>query len=168
MKLIAKKPCSFGGRKFFIDQEIPAGLVAEPEVQVRLGVITVVRDGEEGILAEGIMDISAFDGKVIVPVVNREDGDTEERMAVPLTEGGVQQVFSIMQMNVPDAEKAISEVAEENILIVLHACDTRAKVRKAVKNRADTLIPAGAETNAPVGGNGAAGHIQEADNQSFD
>lgn len=168
MKLIARKPCSFGGRKFFIGQEIPAELVAEPGVQERLGVITVVRDGGEGILAEGIMDISAFDGKVIVPVVNRENEDAEERMAVPLTEGGVQQVFSIMQMNVPDAEKAISEVAEENILIVLHACDTRAKVRKAAKNRADTLIPAGAETEALVGSNGATGHIQEADNQSFD
>ena len=205
MKLIARRPCSFGGRKFFIGQEVPEGLVAEPGVQERLGVLAVIVDGEaggtdgelftkaqvdqmmaqmaeelqkayedrpqdygEGIVAEGISDISVFDGKVIVPVVNKENGDTGERMAVPLTEGEVQQVFSIMQMSVPDAEKAISEVTEENILIVLHACDTRAKVRKAAKNRADTLIPVEAETDAPVGGNEAAGHIQEADNQSFE
>lgn len=73
-----------------------------------------------------------------------------------------------MQMSVPDAEKAISEVTEENILIVLHACDTRAKVRKAAKNRADTLIPVEAETNAHAGGNEAAGHTQETGNQSFE
>lgn len=205
MKLIARKPCSFGGRKFFIGQEIPAELVTEPGVQERLGVLAVVTDGEagrtdgelftkaqvdqmmaqmaeelqkvcedmpldygEGIVAEGLMDTAAFDGKVIVPVVNKENGDTGEGMAVPLMEGEVQQVFSIMQMNVPDAEKAISEVEEENILIVLHACDTRAKVRKAAKNRADTLIPVEAGTNAHAGGNEAPDHIQEADNQSFE
>lgn len=127
MKLIARRPCSFGGRKFFIGQEILEGLVAEPGVQERLGVLAVVTDGEagdtdgelftkaqvdqmmaqmaeelqkvcedmpqdygEGIVAEGISDISAFDGKVIVSVVNKENGYTGEGMAVPLTEGEVQ------------------------------------------------------------------------------
>ena len=38
-----------------------------------------------------------------------------------------------MQMDVPEAEKAISAVSEENILIVLHACDSRSGVKKALK-----------------------------------
>lgn len=167
MKLIARKPCSFGGRKFFIGQEIPAELVAEPGVQERLGVLADLTDGE-GILAEGLMDVDAFDGKVIVPVVMKENGDTSEMMSVPLSAEEVQSVFSIMQMNLPDAEKAIGEVAEENVLIVLHACDTRAKARKAAKNRADTLTFAEVETDAPVGGNEATDHNQEADNQLLD
>ncbi len=172
MKLIAKKPCSFGGRKFFIDQDIPVELVAEPGVQERLGVLTVIDDTvASGGEATAILDTEAFDGfdgKVIVPVVNKENGDAAEMMSIPLTEEQVQSVFSIMQMNIPDAEKAVGEVTEENVLIVLHACDTRAKVRKAAKNRADTLIPNETETDAPEGSNEATGHTPEADNQLTD
>lgn len=42
MMLIAKKPCSFGGRQFFIDDEIPAELVADPTTQVRFGILAVI------------------------------------------------------------------------------------------------------------------------------
>lgn len=167
MKLVAKKPCSFGGRKFFIDQEIPSELVAEPAVQERLGVIAVVKE-EEGLLAEELMDTAAFDGKVIVPVANKENGDEAEMMSIPLTGEEAQDVFTILQMNVTEAEKAINEVDEENVLIVLHACDSRSGVKKAAKNRADILITNEAETNAPIGGNEATGHTQETDNPSSD
>lgn len=167
MKLIAKKPCSFGGRKFFIGQEIPAELVVEPGVQERLGVLAVLAD-REGILAEGLTDADAFDGKVIVPVMLKENGDASEMMSVPLSAEEVQSVFSIMQMNIPDAENVIGEVAEENVLVVLHACDTRAKVRKAAKNRVDILTFPETQTDAPVDGNEATDHIQEADNQPLD
>ena len=44
MRLIARKPCSFGGRKFFIGQEIPAGLVLDAAVQERMGVLTVLSE----------------------------------------------------------------------------------------------------------------------------
>ena len=113
--------------------------------------LSVVADEgiEEGILLEG----EGFAGKVIVPIVGKEDGDTAEVMAVPLTEGEVQSVFSIMQMGVPEAEKAISTVSEENILIVLHACDSRSGVKKAAQKRADTLSITEEETNESVGGN---------------
>lgn len=151
MKLIAKKPCSFGGRQFYIGDTIPEELVAQPSVQENFGTISVVADEEiqEGILLEG----EGFAGKVIVPVVGKEDGDTAEVMAVPLTEGEVQSVFSIMQMGVQEAEKAISAVSEENILIVLHACDSRSGVKKAAQKRADTLSIPEEETNESVGGN---------------
>ena len=41
MKLIAKKPCSFGGKKFFIGEEVPVNLVANPALQEKLGVIAI-------------------------------------------------------------------------------------------------------------------------------
>lgn len=39
MRLIAKKPCSYGGKKFFIGDEIPAELVVNIEREEKLGVM---------------------------------------------------------------------------------------------------------------------------------
>ena len=44
MKLIAKKPCSFGGRDFYINDEISPGLVADAALQERMGMLAVVAD----------------------------------------------------------------------------------------------------------------------------
>ena len=33
MRLIAQKPCSFGGNKFFIGEEVPTELVTNPKMQ---------------------------------------------------------------------------------------------------------------------------------------
>lgn len=46
MKLIAKKPCSFGGRQFYIGDEIPANLVADAKMQEKMEVIVIVNDME--------------------------------------------------------------------------------------------------------------------------
>lgn len=42
MKLIAKKPCSFNGNKYFIGNEIPAEYVLDPKAQEQMGVLVVV------------------------------------------------------------------------------------------------------------------------------
>ena len=42
MKLIARKPCSFGGKKYFIGDEIPSEEVIHPKTQERLGVLTIL------------------------------------------------------------------------------------------------------------------------------
>ena len=44
MRLIAKKPCSYGGKKFFIGDEIPAELVVNIEREEKLGVISAAND----------------------------------------------------------------------------------------------------------------------------
>lgn len=41
MKLIAKKPCSFGGRQFYIGDEIPEELVADVRTQEHYGMIAI-------------------------------------------------------------------------------------------------------------------------------
>lgn len=47
MRLIANKPCSFGGKQFFIGDEIPAGLVADAQLQAKYGVLAIANgDGE--------------------------------------------------------------------------------------------------------------------------
>lgn len=44
MRLIANKPCSFGGKKFYIGNEIPENFVADAKLQEKMGVITIVND----------------------------------------------------------------------------------------------------------------------------
>ena len=46
MRLIANKPCGFGGRKFYIGDEIPANLVADARAQEKMGVIAIANDTE--------------------------------------------------------------------------------------------------------------------------
>ena len=45
MRLIAKKPCSFGGQQFYIGDEVPENLVADVKLQEKYGVITIVYEG---------------------------------------------------------------------------------------------------------------------------
>lgn len=42
MKLIARKPCSFGGRNFFIGEEVPADLVLDPKKQEAMEILSIV------------------------------------------------------------------------------------------------------------------------------
>lgn len=42
MKLIARKPCSFGGRQFYIGDEVSEELVADARTQEQYGIIAIV------------------------------------------------------------------------------------------------------------------------------
>lgn len=41
MRLIARKPCRFNGKNFYIGDEIPADAVTDPYSQEKLGVLTI-------------------------------------------------------------------------------------------------------------------------------
>jgi hypothetical protein len=47
MKFIAKKPCNFGGKNYYIGDEIPTAFISEPKTQERLGVISILEIKEE-------------------------------------------------------------------------------------------------------------------------
>lgn len=158
MKLIAKKPCSFGGKAFFINDEIPASVVLNPKQQEDLGVLTIVSDEE---VAAGILETEVPETDFVIPIVKGSDGDTVQAMGVPLNIGEVQEVFSILQMNVEEATKAIEATTSENMLIVIHACDSRTGVKKAAQKRVDNLFSTNEGTNDPAGGNEFVDHSTE-------
>lgn len=195
MRLIANKPCSFGGRQFFIGDEIPADLVANVKAQEKMGVITIrneterVPGAESGTLftmeqvekmvaeavdeavnntvqemeqkqkelqeAAGVLQEEGFlpGGTVIIPVKGDSAGDTEQQTAVPATPEEIQQVFSIMQMNATDGAEAIAGVKSENVLILLHAVDTRKTIKDAAKKQADNIFSTSGNPNESTGGN---------------
>ena len=158
MRLIAKKPCSFGGKKFFIGEEIPVCLVTNPEVQEKLGILAVGKDegGEAPAVAAGVFTQKQVDsmiadaverwketkagiGEAAIISVYGESGG--ERLEVAATVEEIQQVFSIMQLNVDEGIKSIFNVTSENVLILLHAADSRKRMKEAAKKQAGNLFP---------------------------
>ena len=183
MRLIANKPCSFGGKKFYIGNEIPENLVADARLQEKMGVITIVNDnmgvsgGQSGtlftqeqvdkMLAEAIeeavnntitemkqkqkelqevlqqsaaelkeVDSEILMETVMIDIVIDSDGENEQHMTVWAKSEEIQQVFSIMQLNADEGAKAIADVKSENVLILLHAADSRKTVKNAAKEQA--------------------------------
>ena len=118
MRLIAKKPCSFGGRTFYIGEEIPTEFVLNPKAQEKLGVIAIVAcGGEVGMKQE---DMVAQVGEV--------------EFGVP-----IRQKNGNMQMSPAEAKEAIKGIASENILILLNACDSRKAIKEATEAAASGL-----------------------------
>lgn len=163
MKLIAKKPCSFGGRKFFIGEEVPIELVADPTVQEKLGVITIsnvedkivldldgtyTQEQVDTIITAAVAEATArlrgleeeFKGTVQIGVRGESDGDNESVMVISATPEEIQQAFYIMQLNVEEGAKTIAEIEAENVLILLHAADSRKTIKDAAKKQADNLF----------------------------
>lgn len=187
MRLIANKPCSFGGRKFYIGNEIPENLVADARLQEKMGVITIVNDnmgvsgGQSGtlftqeqvdkmladaieeavnntitemkqkqkelqeVLQQSVAERKEVDSEILmetvmIDIVVDSDGENEQHMTVWAKSEEIQQVFSIMQLNVDEGAKAIADVKSENVLILLHAADSRKTVKNAAKEQADKLF----------------------------
>ncbi len=208
MRLVANKPCSFGGRKFYIGEEIPGNLVADARLQEKMGVITIVKDGtgepgeqsgtlftleqvekmiEEavdeavnntvsemgqinkglqeaaGTLQTGILQGDGFlpENTVVIPVKGDSNGDSEQQTAVPADPEEIRQVFAIMQMNAPDGAAAIAGVKSENVLILLHAADSRKTIKDAARKQADNIFHAQSGTNEPTGCNVTTGANME-------
>lgn len=186
MRLIANKPCSFGGRKFYIGDEIPENLVADARLQEKYGVITTVNDIEGGsgtqsgslftqkqvekMIAEAVEEAEkkkedqpaelkekepgAYDGAILISIKGESN---EQQTVVPATPEEIQQVFSIMQMNATEGAEAIAGVKSENILILLHAADTRKTIKDAAKKQADNIFSTSGSMNESTGSNATTG-----------
>lgn len=94
---------------------------------------------------------------VMIDIVIDSDRENEQHMTVLAKSEEIQQVFSIMQLNVDEGAKAIADVKSENVLILLHAADSRKTVKNAAKEQADKLFSIKAASNESTSGNKATG-----------
>lgn len=134
MKLIARKPCSFGGEKFYIGDEIPVEYVANPETQEKMEVLVIVDDTEGGGEPAAVQPIVISDPTLTICVhVNGEDMELEP------TDGGIQDIFNVLIGTAPAAEAIIGEMTDEDALILLHMADSRKSVKAAAEARAKVL-----------------------------
>ena len=109
--------------------------------------------------AAGFLQEEGFlsDSTVIISVKGNSDGDNEQQTAVLATPEEIQQVFNIMQMNATDGAEAIAKVKSENVLILLHAADSRKTIKDAAKKQADNIFSTSGSTNESTGGNATTG-----------
>lgn len=185
MRLIAKKPCNFGGKQFFIGDEIPENIVADAKMQEKLGVIVITTDGgasveQAGVLFsqeqvdEMVVDAvaeaeqryadkmaklnekvsNAYSGTVIITV----KGDSNEQdMDITVTSEEIQQVFKIQQLTAEEGARVIADVTNENVLILLHAADSRKTIKEAAKKQADNLFSMKENSNGASNGKQSTG-----------
>lgn len=194
MRLIAKKPCSYGGKKFFIGDEIPAELVVNIEREEKLGVISIAND-EAGVPEQSgaLYSQEQVDKMMADAVANVSKGFTQEQVdemiqsavaelkpfdsdnagftvtvkgegdnvtAVSCSAEDIQSVVDVLQMNADDGAKAVASVKSDSVLILLHALDTRATVKKAAQKQHD-IFSADGNSNESVGGNATTDSITE-------
>ena len=141
MKIIAKKPCSFNGVKYYIGEEIPENAVKDPKAQAAMGVVSIVPEGEH---IGGFADMVSKVGEVhfLVPILKGE-----ESMELPVSETQIAEAAKTLQMSQKDAVAHIKDHVEDNtVLIILNACDSRAAVKKEAETKAKSL--AGLEESA--------------------
>ena len=133
MKLIAKKRCSFGGKRFYIGDEIPVELVLNPKAQESMGVIAIASDVADNTAPE----ISPADPvDTINVVIHAEEGD----LPLNLTAEGLQAIVDVMTDNVEGAEPIVDQMTDNDALILLHMIDSRKSIKTAAEARAKSLV----------------------------
>lgn len=129
MRLTANKPCSFGGHKFLIGEEIPVELVANPKAQEKMGVISIA-DGE-----------TEVNDRLITIPIHTDNGD----ISLSVTNEELNVFTDIRQIGVNSTEdkqkisELIQKVESEDLLILLDALDGRKHVKEEAQARAQEL-----------------------------
>ena len=136
MKLIALKPCSFGGKKFYIGDEIPAEHILDPRAQEKLRVLAIVPD-EAGETPPAEHEETHTEVETMAVVVRAKEGD----IPLSLTKESLQNVVDILTGKPADAEAIIATMTDGDALILVHATDSRRAVKEAAEERAKALNP---------------------------
>lgn len=148
MKIIALKPCNFGGNKFFIGDEIPEELVQNPNEQKKRGVIAISQDGESIPMAKVTANVSEM--KIPV-VIHSEKGD----LTIEVTQEELNVFFSVLQIPVSKTEDKqkvsvlIQSIESLDLLIMLDALDGRKFVKEESEKRADAITPDKEDSGTP-------------------
>lgn len=150
--LIAKMPCSFGGRKFKIGDEIPAELVSNPKAQEKRGVLAVSDSSfDEAELQECVAQVGIV--KFDVPI-HAEEGD----LTLQVTNEELTVFTDILQIGVKTTEdkqkisEMIQNIESADLLIMLDALDGRKHVKEEAQARAAVINAAETEADGETTG----------------
>lgn len=143
MKLIARKPCSFAGNKFYIGDEIPAKLVLNPQAQERRGILAIVADNAAPAPAT---EVARNEVDTMTVVIQTKEGD----LPLNLTQEGLQAVVNALTVKPADAAAIIEKMEDGDALILLHIVDVRKAVKEAAEERAKALNADEDEAQTPA------------------
>ena len=137
MKLIARKPCSFGGEKFYIGDQIPTESVLDPHAQEKWGVLAIVADDAAPTPAPPVTETVRKEVDTMTVVIRDAEGD----MPLDLTRDGLQAVVDVLTVKPAEAETIIEKMEDGDALILIHLVDSRKAVKAAAEDRAKALNP---------------------------
>ena len=145
MQYLCLKQLTVGKTTYHLGDTIPDDVIlpARSEKLIRSGYISKLDEETEYSKNEsGVLQEEGFlsENIVIIPVKGDADGDNEQITTILMTPNEIQQVFSIMQQNADEGSKAITTIKSENVLILLHAADSRKTIKEAAKKQADNLF----------------------------
>lgn len=149
-----------GQGKMYTQAEIDAMLdeAIEEAVNNTIAEMNQKQIGVAGAAAELIGAApGAYEGTIAVAVNGPSNGENGQAMAVPATPEEIRQVFAIMQLNAEDGAREIANVESENVLILLHAADSRKTIKDAARKQAGNISPAQSVTNESTGCNATTG-----------
>ena len=134
--IVAKRPCSFEGKKFFIGDEIPEAFVRDPDKMEKLGIVVVVKEGRPMEIGESIAQVAEV--LFHIPIIKGE-----ETLEMDVSEPQIREAVKTMQMSVKDATAHIKEYVEDDtVLILLNAIDSRTAVKKEAELKAKEIVKA--------------------------
>jgi len=132
---VVKKPLNLGGKRRIVGETLRDDEVVSAAL-VRSGYVAKIDSGLLN-MAEAVAEpLRPFDGESLIdiPIITKDGG-----MVIPVTPGTICNAVRLIQMNVEDAVGEISSSGDEDMLIILDACDTRKTVREAARKRAAIL-----------------------------
>lgn len=145
-----------GQERVFTEKEVNA-MIADALAEAEKGNEERIAELQGYVAELQEIEPGAYEGTVQISVKSASDGENEQITAIPAKPEEIQQVFSILQMNVEEGIRVITDVTSETVLILLHAADSRKTIKNAVKDRADKLFLAKSDSNESDKGNETTG-----------
>lgn len=126
-------------KKLFTQEEVVT-MIAEAVAEVEKKKVDQLAELQEYVAKLSETEAGAYDGTVQIAVKGASDGENGQFTTIPASTGEIQQVFSIMQLNAEEGARVVADVKSENVLILLHAADSRKTIKNAAKEQADKLF----------------------------
>ena len=134
MGYICQKTLTLFGTEYQPGAIIPAEAVLGSRVRSLMTCGYIV-DEATGNTAPAPAEEDPDDGMVHVPVMQ----GVHDELDIPITKDDAALIFCLMQETAEKAIWEVNEINDENVLIVIHATDSRKSVKNAAKERASSL-----------------------------
>lgn len=125
---IALKPCNFAGQAYLAGEIVPAEVVDTRAVgRLKKLRILAEADGEE-------QKATAGEQLFAVPILAEEG-----TLPVELPAKDLETLFMVLQKNANEAGDIVAEQTNKDLLLCIHALDSRKSIKNAAKELATTL-----------------------------
>lgn len=127
MEYVALKPCSLGGQKFLIGDDVPEGVI-QPGALINLIKMGIIAD-------KGAAGSTEKAPSKLTITAHTDEGDIQ----LEISQEALQSVVDVAAGKADAAESAIKKMTDTDALILLDIIDSRKSIKAAAKERALAL-----------------------------